>query len=228
MFWGEPDATITFCEAKYASSPYVSEWWNTVSNIGYIVVAGLTLGICPTTLKWPAFCVGFIGLGSTLFHATGLFTAQVLDEMAMLLWTLCFFSSLLRAVPEVSKASRQSIHDILWASNVMAMTVYFSYRQFALFFACFVVDVLLVVWLALRVTRRAKRARGAVKLAVGLMLAASVCWFLERWACPYTHHAAWGHVLWHLLTAAACFIAHKALFIVLRTRAHANARILYT
>ena len=39
-FWSPRNANIHFCEPTYVASPYVAEWWNTVSN-GSTVVLGL-------------------------------------------------------------------------------------------------------------------------------------------------------------------------------------------
>ena len=42
MYWGNPDASVSFCEDKYNVLPYVAEYYNTMSAISYIIV-GLIL-----------------------------------------------------------------------------------------------------------------------------------------------------------------------------------------
>ena len=42
MYWGNPDASVSFCEDKYNVLPYVAEYYNTMSAIGYLIV-GLIL-----------------------------------------------------------------------------------------------------------------------------------------------------------------------------------------
>src|SRR5205814_10181970 len=40
-FWGPPTSTIDWCEANYAHSRYVCEWFNTLSSFA-MVLAGFT------------------------------------------------------------------------------------------------------------------------------------------------------------------------------------------
>ena len=42
MYWGNPDASVSFCEDKYNVLPYVAEYYNTMSAISYLIV-GLIL-----------------------------------------------------------------------------------------------------------------------------------------------------------------------------------------
>jgi hypothetical protein len=37
--WGERTSNLDWCEENYVVTPYVAEWWNTVSNAGYVVLA---------------------------------------------------------------------------------------------------------------------------------------------------------------------------------------------
>ena len=39
-YWGDVDATIEWCERNYVVTPYVAEWWNTVTSL--VVLAGGT------------------------------------------------------------------------------------------------------------------------------------------------------------------------------------------
>ena len=42
MYWGNPDASVSFFEDKYNVLPYVAEYYNTMSAISYLIV-GLIL-----------------------------------------------------------------------------------------------------------------------------------------------------------------------------------------
>ncbi|KAK3094993.1 hypothetical protein FSP39_008837 [Pinctada imbricata] len=35
--WGSPTATIDWCEENYKVTPFIAEFWNTLSNIFFII-----------------------------------------------------------------------------------------------------------------------------------------------------------------------------------------------
>lgn len=35
-FWGEPTASVDWCEQNYTHSFYVAEWWNAVSSLSMV------------------------------------------------------------------------------------------------------------------------------------------------------------------------------------------------
>ncbi|GLE07402.1 hypothetical protein PINS_up017564 [Pythium insidiosum] len=37
-YWGAPTAMIDWCEANYEYSPYIAEFWNTISNLLFVVL----------------------------------------------------------------------------------------------------------------------------------------------------------------------------------------------
>ena len=84
-------ASIDWCEANYAVSEYVVEFWNTVSSL-LITAAGVyDIGVvrrCRGTTMEYTMGVLFIlvGLGSAAFHGTLKFEYQLWDEIPML-WT---------------------------------------------------------------------------------------------------------------------------------------------
>jgi hypothetical protein len=74
-FWGPPTATIDWCESNYEHSFYIAEFWNTVSNLLFVLlgVYGLWQSV-RQGFEW-RFHMQFIGvmvvgLGSAMFHGT--------------------------------------------------------------------------------------------------------------------------------------------------------------
>ena len=82
MYWGNPDASVSFCEDKYNVLPYVAEYYNTMSAISYLIV-GLILKNF-TKLKKISNSILFLGVGTMLLHGTLRKYGQWVDECGML------------------------------------------------------------------------------------------------------------------------------------------------
>jgi len=94
-YWGNPTASIDWCESNYVVSPYIAEFWNTVSSlyISAISMFGFYLAYKQKAekrlyLSWIGLWV--VGIGSALFHATLLYSNQLADELPMIYGTLSF------------------------------------------------------------------------------------------------------------------------------------------
>ncbi len=87
-FWGPPTSSVDWCEANYRVTPYVAEFWNTLSSLAMVVagVAGLLLNRTKLPARYLAAfgLLALVGLGSIAFHATLRFELQMLDELPML------------------------------------------------------------------------------------------------------------------------------------------------
>jgi len=88
-FWGEPTASIDWCETNYENSFYIAEYWNTLSNILLVVFSmfGMHMSIKEgheIDLTILFFIIMVIGIGSALFHGTLQTWAQQLDETPMI------------------------------------------------------------------------------------------------------------------------------------------------
>jgi len=89
-YWGNVTAVINWCEKDYAVSWYIAEFWNSISNLPFIILALIgvfhsfyfRLGL-RNALQYMAVMV--VGGGSFLFHCTLLFRAQMWDEVPMVL-----------------------------------------------------------------------------------------------------------------------------------------------
>ena len=84
-YWGKPDTTVNFCEAKYATVDWIAEYYNTMSALSYIIVGFLFLF---TRIRRLAISVILVGLSTIVMHGTLRYYGQWLDECSMLL--LCF------------------------------------------------------------------------------------------------------------------------------------------
>ena len=88
-FWGNKTSNVNFCESKYEVSFYFAEFWNTISNLIYIVpVIGVIYCLSrhkPVDVTFIfSFCIAvFMGCGSWMFHMTMKFRFQLWDELSM-------------------------------------------------------------------------------------------------------------------------------------------------
>ena len=74
-FWGKPSATIDWCEENYELSHYIAEFWNTVSNITFVVLALYGYRRARQERFERRFLAQYVavlvtGIGSALFHGT--------------------------------------------------------------------------------------------------------------------------------------------------------------
>jgi hypothetical protein len=80
-------SSVNWCEHDFAVSPYIAEFWNTVSGFSIFISAicwywhMYPLHKCLTNIfKW----LVVVSVGTSLFHATLLYKYQILDELPML------------------------------------------------------------------------------------------------------------------------------------------------
>jgi len=108
-FWGTPTSNIDWCEQNYSWTPFIAEFYNSLSNFPLVA-----LGIfgCWKSLQEKKvigahflayFCLFIIGLGSFMFHATLKYVWQLADELPMILCCLVVFYLMLDVNNEISK-----------------------------------------------------------------------------------------------------------------------------
>lgn len=103
-FWAPHSATIDWCEANYAVTHYIAEFWNTVSNLVMILLplygvywswkhsayayanstSSKPLFVVSKNIVWCNIGLVLVGIGSWCFHMTLLYGAQLLDEIPMI------------------------------------------------------------------------------------------------------------------------------------------------
>lgn len=218
-YWGLPTSTIDWCEQNYAVTPYVAEFFNTVSSLA-MVIAGV-LGASRRTLDGRvriAFgLLVLVGVGSIAFHGTLRRELQMLDELPM----LYLVTWLVWLLVETGPAPRFGrwfpaalVAYVLLATAAAALA--HGGAQFYAFHASFGALELFclgrVTWLAFRPENRATRAQfllGIAAYALGLGL-----WFVDLLDCPGVSVTLPGlgvpnpqlHAWWHLLVSVGFFL----------------------
>ncbi|XP_071798952.1 alkaline ceramidase 3-like [Asterias amurensis] len=126
--WGKPTSTLDWCEENYVVTPYIAEFWNTISNIAMIIPPLLSLyyiSMCKVERRFYWSCLAFlsVGLGSWCFHMTLLYEMQLLDELPMI-WGSCVF---LYAFYESNAKPKSHNYPLAAALLLYAVAVTFIY-----------------------------------------------------------------------------------------------------
>ena len=166
---------IQFCEPKHDVLPFIGEFWNTFSNVPYLVVAILHA----RQQQSLAVATAAVGLGSMFFHATQLRGAEYVDEGAMLWLSLGLL--------------QHTLSPLEWGVAVWGTCgttlLYLGTENYLWFMSTFGALILL---LAATVPSRAARLT---------MLTAAVCWCIERMYCAQSPTLFVCHGLWHVASA---------------------------
>ncbi|KAG0018109.1 Alkaline ceramidase 3 [Podila clonocystis] len=87
-YWSPNTASIDWCENNYVITPYIAEFWNSISSFAIVAVAVtgyfLLPKSCPRRFSVLMQSYAVLGIGSVLFHGTLRHKMQLLDELPML------------------------------------------------------------------------------------------------------------------------------------------------
>ena len=218
-FWGIPTASIDWCEQNYAVTPYVAEFWNTVSSLAIVVagLVGLSTRRFAREIRVAFGLLVLVGLGSIAFHGTLRFELQMLDELPMLYLVTWLVWLLVETGPEPRLGRwfpAVLIGYVLLATA--GATLNRGDAQFLAFHLSFgaleIFCLARVAWLALLPENRAVRRRFALGLAA--YATGIAIWFVDLKACQWVSVALPGrgipnpqlHAFWHLLVSMGFFL----------------------
>ncbi|KAI8619500.1 ceramidase [Chytriomyces sp. MP71] len=132
--WGRVTSTLDWCEENYIVTDFVAEFWNTVSCVFHLIamtegiysLRRLNVPLSEYSLYLMFACIGVIGIGSILFHATLQFHSQMLDELPMLYATTLTVFCMLRIFP----SSRVNVLCLGLGLTAYSLLVTFFYLSF--------------------------------------------------------------------------------------------------
>ncbi|CAG7730103.1 unnamed protein product [Allacma fusca] len=224
QFWGPPTSTLDWCEVNYEASPFVAEFWNTISNLGMIlpplfgIYEVLRLGLEKKFVLTHTFLI-VVGLGSWAFHMTLLWPMQLADELPMV-WGN---SILVYQLWEIRKTARRQIN---WAVIVVCFTYCFFFTALYLIFknplihhTMYGLLVIVVLGMDLRLVNYNQCRTCTKLLSVGFFMYTFGfgLWNIDNQLCPqitelraqlprslrpFTQLHAW----WHILAGYATYL----------------------
>jgi hypothetical protein len=120
-------STVNWCEHDYAVSPYIAEFWNTLSGVSILlsaIVWGFYMYPLNKTLTKVFIWLVIVSIGTSLFHATLLYKYQLLDELPMLVIAMEYVNILLKLNSTRIAVTQTKLHLIRTASFIGRRVVF--------------------------------------------------------------------------------------------------------
>lgn len=204
---------IDWCEDNYRQCSYIVEFFNTVSNLIFFIVAPIMLYLLHPYAKERNLAIHllwimmiFVGLFSLYFHMTLSFVGQMLDELSIL-WALAVGYAIWfprRHYPSCIK------NRSTFAALVLVVTVISTASSFvkptanAYALNCFSIHLFYILAIEIKCCTDQKALRLA-KLSVALWVLAISCWVSDRFGCSLWQRLNFSylHAIWHILIVFA-------------------------
>ncbi|XP_070538683.1 alkaline ceramidase 3-like [Ptychodera flava] len=148
-YWGPTTSTLDWCEENYFVTPYIAEFWNTVSNLCMILppfIAIIHALIDGLERRYIASYLSLlvVGVGSWFFHMTLLYEMQLFDEIPMI-WGSCVFLYCMIESHSPPKSHNYKL-VLLLTFYAVVVTVVYVYVKWPIFHQ--IAYGILVLWLA--------------------------------------------------------------------------------
>jgi len=216
-FWGIPTSTLDWCERNYEVSPFIAEFWNTISNLGMIIppIFGIyeivKLGLERKFILTHIFLI-VVGIGSWAFHMTLLWPMQLADELPMV-WGN---SILIYQLWEIRKSAKRQMN---WSIIILCFTycffftaLYLIYKNPLIHHGMYAILVLVVLWLDLRLVNlnQCRTCTRLLSTGIFMYVFGFGLWNIDNQMCrqitdvralmprtlkPFTQLHAWWHIL---------------------------------
>ncbi|XP_061339781.1 alkaline ceramidase-like [Gastrolobium bilobum] len=203
-FWGPVTCTKECCEQNFAHSPYIAEFYNTISNIPTILLALIGLINALSQRFEKRFSVLHISnmtlaIGSMLYHATLQLVQQQSDETPMV-WEVLLYMYILYS-PDWHYRSTMPI--FLFVYGAVFAIAHYVFRFGIVFKVHYVILCLLCIPRMYKYYMYTKdvSAKRLAKLFVATLVLGSLFWLSDRVFCKEI--SSWpvnpqGHAMWHV------------------------------
>ena len=213
--WGAQTSTIDWCEENYTVTYYIAEFWNSVTNLAFIIPATVSLQRAIKDKLEIRYILAYaltvlIGIGSLAFHCTLLYGCQMLDELPML-FGVCNFLYCMWTCSRGRGETNRLAMIVTLCYALLTSVIYISVNDPLFHELCYGAVVVLLIGYS---TYQMKKLGGSVQLysmsftayTVGFIL-----WIIELQLClrlrqlrdslswpfqPVTQLHGW----WHLLS----------------------------
>mmetsp|Transcript_29704 Transcript_29704/g.26270 ORF Transcript_29704/g.26270 Transcript_29704/m.26270 type:complete len:293 (+) Transcript_29704:211-1089(+) len=223
-FWGPVDASLDWCEPNYIITPYIAEFWNTISAIPMFTwsLVGWYLcyrsGVKESRFKILLASLGFIGIGSVCFHGTLRFSAQLLDELPMMIASYC---SLFCALEIEKNKPKKRVIIGCFVGMIFQGLSYAIFKWYIIFivgYSIVMITQIIIIFSHIFADFRNKgwNSQSTWFAIIGLVMILSSCtlWILENAFCEQLGKFKL-HAVWHVFGGYGLFL-FDLLLILLR------------
>lgn len=220
-------ATLDWCEENYVECKYIAEFWNSLTNLSYVLLAlygmfnAWRYGMERRFLLAYA-SIGVVGIGSFLFHATLSYEMQLMDELPMIYCVCVLTYSIFQA--DAKSRRRDLLLRALLIIDAGLITLSYLYNKNPLFhqwaFGLHCAAIFLRGsrhYHSLARSPAKQNLRNLLLIGWGLHVLGFVCWNVDNVFCPYLRAgrlwlgpwAQWVlqlHGWWHVFTGMGAYV----------------------
>lgn len=178
--------SVNFCEQDHLHSPYIVEYYNTLSSIPMIFLGYYGFYYYKklhNKHNYRFIILLLIGIGSTLFHATMHRLTQLLDEIPMI-WLNSFL--IYEMFPSY----------FFFILSFLITIIYSIYHSYSIFLIYFGLTGLLVFLIPLQLKKNFL-AKRLLTISLSLFIIGFIKWIIDNTMCSYVHDY-YLHAWWHI------------------------------
>lgn len=181
-------SSMNFCEVDYVVSPYIAEYYNTLSSIPMILLGYYGFyyykKLHNNQNNYRFIILMAIGYGSTVFHATMTRFSQLLDEIPMI-----WLNSVLLY---------EMVPSYLWFVASLFITYYYIlYHSYEIFILYFAATGMFVFFIPIFNMRKNPFATKLLYLSLGLFIFGFTKWLVDNIFCQHIQDY-YLHAWWHI------------------------------
>ncbi|XP_053211615.1 alkaline ceramidase 3-like [Panonychus citri] len=219
-FWDPITSTIDWCETNYEMSYYIAEFWNTLSNLTFILppliaFAHLRRYEIDFLFLSPLLYLSFVGLGSAAFHMTLKYEMQLWDEMTMIWEALLVGYIFIKMLHPPTAAKRSTKLSLIFCGLGLEIS-YLVVNEPIFFQLGFAAIHYMVIYLGYRITRTCPSSPRLFWLGVFLNHFAFFLWNIDNIFCSSLDGLRCGlpnmlapilqlHAVWHVIAGFATY-----------------------
>lgn len=205
-YWHPVTSMIDWCESNYTHSYYIAEFWNTISNLAYILLG--SYGIYKNKYAEKRFKIAFsslilVGIGSALFHGTLKWFTQLCDEISMFIGSITVLYILIEH--RNIKPKYHYLPHILTLVTVIFSWLYIQFRLVILFQTVWISITIIIFIMFYKLVKPfgtiKKRCYFNILIIFGI---SALCWLADYMLCyhlPIIQVVQLHSFAWHLGTA---------------------------